>query len=148
MSRRRIVVVGGGDSALDWALMLEPLGASVTVVHRRGEFRAHPHSVELLKASSVRLVTDAQISAVRGDQWPRRVTGSHSHVPMRAPSSARRSRRSLARNATALARADSSAARLEVMSSTTASMPCDAPSDRRRTDTALVTQTIPPPGRR
>ena len=62
-----IVVVGGGDSALDWALMLEPIAKSVAVVHRRGEFRAHQHSVELLQRSSVRIVTDAQVSAVRGD---------------------------------------------------------------------------------
>ena len=62
-----VVVVGGGDSALDWALMLEPLAKSVTIVHRRAEFRAHPHSVELLKASSVNMLTDAQIAAVRGD---------------------------------------------------------------------------------
>jgi thioredoxin reductase (NADPH) len=64
---KRLVVVGGGDSALDWALMLEPLGKSVTVVHRRAEFRAHPHSVELLRASSVQILTDAQVAAVRGD---------------------------------------------------------------------------------
>jgi thioredoxin reductase (NADPH) len=64
---QHIVVVGGGDSALDWALMLEPIGKSVTIVHRRDEFRAHQHSVELLKASSVQILTDAQISAVRGD---------------------------------------------------------------------------------
>jgi ferredoxin/flavodoxin---NADP+ reductase len=64
---QHIVVVGGGDSALDWALMLEPIGKSVTVVHRRAEFRAHPHSVELLKASTVSILTDAQVSAVRGD---------------------------------------------------------------------------------
>ncbi|MDT4913421.1 MAG: ferredoxin/flavodoxin---NADP+ reductase [Pseudonocardiales bacterium] len=62
-----IVVVGGGDSALDWALMLEPIGKSVTVVHRRAEFRAHQHSVELLKSSSVQIITDAQVSGVRGD---------------------------------------------------------------------------------
>ena len=62
-----IVVVGGGDSALDWALMLEPIGKSVTIVHRRAEFRAHQHSVELLKKSSVRIITDGQVSAVRGD---------------------------------------------------------------------------------
>jgi thioredoxin reductase (NADPH) len=62
-----IVVVGGGDSALDWALMLESIGRSVTIVHRRAEFRAHQHSVELLRASSVRILTDAQVSAVRGD---------------------------------------------------------------------------------
>lgn len=62
-----IVVVGGGDSALDWSLMLEPLGRSVTIVHRRAEFRGHPHSVELLKKSSVRIITDAQIADVRGE---------------------------------------------------------------------------------
>ncbi|HZC71867.1 MAG TPA: NAD(P)/FAD-dependent oxidoreductase [Jatrophihabitans sp.] len=62
-----IVVVGGGDSALDWALMLEDIGRSVAIVHRRNEFRGHQHSVELLKSSSVRIVTDAQICAVRGD---------------------------------------------------------------------------------
>jgi thioredoxin reductase (NADPH) len=64
---QKIVVVGGGDSALDWALMLEPICKSVTLVHRRGEFRAHQHSVELLRASSVEILTDAQIAAVRGD---------------------------------------------------------------------------------
>ncbi|GAB2485197.1 NAD(P)/FAD-dependent oxidoreductase [Jatrophihabitans fulvus] len=68
-----IVVVGGGDSALDWALMLEEIGRSVTVVHRRGEFRAHQHSVELLQKSSVRILTDAQISGVHGDPDVERV---------------------------------------------------------------------------
>jgi thioredoxin reductase len=62
-----VVVVGGGDSAIDWALMLEPIAKSVVVVHRRDQFRAHPHSVDVLKASSVQLLTTAQISAVRGD---------------------------------------------------------------------------------
>jgi thioredoxin reductase len=62
-----VVVVGGGDSAVDWALMLEPIAKSVSVIHRRDQFRAHPHSVELLRASTVRMITTAQISAVRGD---------------------------------------------------------------------------------
>jgi thioredoxin reductase len=64
---QHIVVVGGGDSALDWALMLEPIGKSVTIVHRRAEFRAHPHSVELLKGSSIAMLTDAQVAGVRGE---------------------------------------------------------------------------------
>ncbi len=62
-----VVVVGGGDSALDWALMLEPIAKSVTIVHRRAQFRAHAHSVQVLQRSSVTMLTDAQITAVRGD---------------------------------------------------------------------------------
>jgi thioredoxin reductase (NADPH) len=62
-----VIVVGGGDSAVDWALMLEPIARSVTVVHRRAEFRAHPHSVDLLMASSVQVLTDAQVTTVHGD---------------------------------------------------------------------------------
>jgi thioredoxin reductase (NADPH) len=62
-----IVVVGGGDSAIDWALMLEPIAKSVTIVHRRAAFRGHPHSVELLRSSSVTMLVDAQIASVSGD---------------------------------------------------------------------------------
>lgn len=54
---RDVVVFGGGDSAVDWALMLEHIAKSVTIVHRRNEFRAHEHSVELLKSSSVNIMT-------------------------------------------------------------------------------------------
>ena len=36
-----VLIVGGGDSAFDWALALEPLAKSVTLVHRRDRFRAH-----------------------------------------------------------------------------------------------------------
>jgi ferredoxin/flavodoxin---NADP+ reductase len=62
-----VIVVGGGDSAVDWALMLEPIAKTVTLVHRRAQFRAHPHSVDLLRDSSVAIHTDAQVSAVRGE---------------------------------------------------------------------------------
>ncbi len=62
-----VVIVGGGDSAVDWALLLEPIAKSVALVHRRAAFRAHPHSVEVMQASSVRVVTDAQVTAVLGD---------------------------------------------------------------------------------
>jgi thioredoxin reductase (NADPH) len=66
-SGQNVVVVGGGDSACDWALMLEPIAKSVTLVHRRAQFRAHPHSVELLKDTAVTMLTDAQICGVRGE---------------------------------------------------------------------------------
>lgn len=62
-----VVIVGGGDSAVDWALLLEPIAKSVALVHRRAAFRAHPHSVEVLRGTSVRLITDAQVTDVLGD---------------------------------------------------------------------------------
>ncbi|OKL35220.1 NAD(P)/FAD-dependent oxidoreductase, partial [Domibacillus mangrovi] len=42
---KRVVVFGGGDSAVDWALMIEPVAEEVTLVHRRDKFRAHENSV-------------------------------------------------------------------------------------------------------
>lgn len=47
---RAVLVVGGGDSALDWTLNLEPIAKRVTLLHRRDAFRAAPHSVERMKA--------------------------------------------------------------------------------------------------
>ena len=41
-----VVIVGGGDSAFDWALSLHPIAASVTLVHRREAFRAHAGTVD------------------------------------------------------------------------------------------------------
>jgi thioredoxin reductase (NADPH) len=61
-----VIVVGGGDSAIDWCLMLEPVAASVTLVHRRAAFRAHAASVERVRASSVEVVTDAQVTTLEG----------------------------------------------------------------------------------
>ena len=47
---KHLLVAGGGDSALDWLLSLEPIAASVTLLHRRDEFRAAPDSVERMRA--------------------------------------------------------------------------------------------------
>ncbi|MED4235328.1 NAD(P)/FAD-dependent oxidoreductase [Priestia megaterium] len=54
---RKVLVCGGGDSAVDWSLMLEPIAEKVTLTHRRDKFRAHEHSVENLHNSSVDLKT-------------------------------------------------------------------------------------------
>lgn len=62
------IVVGGGDSAVDWALALIDVARSVTLVHRRQAFRAHEHSVTKLRASPVRLVLDAELTELHGDQ--------------------------------------------------------------------------------
>ncbi|MBF6278426.1 MULTISPECIES: NAD(P)/FAD-dependent oxidoreductase [Nocardia] len=61
-----VVVVGGGDSAVDWALAAVRRARSVTLVHRRKQFRAHEHSVRLLRESTCELLLDATVSAVRG----------------------------------------------------------------------------------
>ncbi|MGB8738398.1 MAG: NAD(P)/FAD-dependent oxidoreductase [Rhodomicrobium sp.] len=47
---KKVVVVGGGDSALDWTLNLEPVAKSVTLIHRRPDFRAAPDSVNKMRA--------------------------------------------------------------------------------------------------
>lgn len=54
---KKVVVFGGGDSAVDWALMLEPIAEKVSIIHRRDKFRAHEHSVENLKHSKVEIKT-------------------------------------------------------------------------------------------
>ena len=62
-----VVIVGGGDSAFDWALHLEPIAKSVTLVHRRDAFRAHQRTVDQVRASSVDIVTRAEVTALRGN---------------------------------------------------------------------------------
>jgi thioredoxin reductase len=62
-----VVIVGGGDSAVDWALALEDVAASVTLVHRRRQFRAHAASVADVERGRTVVVTDAQVSGLEGD---------------------------------------------------------------------------------
>jgi thioredoxin reductase (NADPH) len=66
---RDVVIVGGGDSAFDWAVHLEPIAASVTLVHRRDRFRAHGATVARVRDSSVRVLVNADVAAVRGNGW-------------------------------------------------------------------------------
>ncbi|WP_288636232.1 NAD(P)/FAD-dependent oxidoreductase [uncultured Limosilactobacillus sp.] len=54
---QRVAVLGGGDSAIDIALMLEPVAKEVSIVHRRDEFRGLEHTVNQLQQSRVNLVT-------------------------------------------------------------------------------------------
>jgi thioredoxin reductase (NADPH) len=66
---RDILIVGGGDSALDWTLNLQPLAKSLTLLHRRDEFRGAPHSVEqmrqLVAADKMRLMI-GQVMGLHG----------------------------------------------------------------------------------
>lgn len=71
---QNVLISGGGDSAVDWALMLEPIAKQVTIVHRRDKFRAHEHSVEQLKNSRVRIVTPSEITRLHGEDRIDKVT--------------------------------------------------------------------------
>jgi thioredoxin reductase (NADPH) len=66
---KAVLIVGGGDSALDWTLNLQPLAKGITLLHRRDEFRAAPHSVakmrELVETGDVRLMI-GQVSELHG----------------------------------------------------------------------------------
>ena len=65
-----VLIVGGGDSALDWTLSLAPVAKSLTLLHRRDDFRAAPHSVEkmrqLVADGTVRLMI-GQMTALHGE---------------------------------------------------------------------------------
>ncbi|OYT71741.1 MAG: ferredoxin--NADP(+) reductase [Armatimonadetes bacterium JP3_11] len=64
---KRLLIVGGGDSAVDWALNLYPIAQQVTLIHRRDEFRAHEQSVQELRHSPVRILTPYELRRVCGN---------------------------------------------------------------------------------
>ena len=67
---KRVVIAGGGDSALDWSVFLSNVASEVTLVHRRNEFRGALDSVEkvqeLKKLGKINLITPAEVVAVQG----------------------------------------------------------------------------------
>lgn len=64
---RVVAITGGGDSAVDWALTLEPIAKEVHLIHRRPKFRALESSVTKLKASSIKIHTPYIPSRIIGD---------------------------------------------------------------------------------
>jgi thioredoxin reductase (NADPH) len=77
LSGHEVVVVGGGDSAVDWALSLRDVARSVTLVHRRPDFRAHARSVTELRSSDVRILTPYEVAEVGGEGRLARVAIQH-----------------------------------------------------------------------
>ena len=73
---KKVVIAGGGDSALDWAIFLTDVAAEVSLVHRRNEFRGALDSVdkvqELKDAGKINMITTAEVTGVLGDK---KVTG-------------------------------------------------------------------------
>ncbi|MEK5038318.1 NAD(P)/FAD-dependent oxidoreductase [Sporosarcina sp. FSL K6-3457] len=64
---KRVLISGGGDSAVDWANELEPIAASVTVVHRRERFGGHEKNVTRMKESSVDVRTPYAVARLHGN---------------------------------------------------------------------------------
>lgn len=69
-ANKHIVIAGGGDSAVDWAISLSEIAASISMVHRRSNFRAAPESVSrmnaLVEAGKITLITPYQLSGLVG----------------------------------------------------------------------------------
>jgi ferredoxin/flavodoxin---NADP+ reductase len=66
LAGRDVLIVGGGDSAFDWALALQPVARSVTLVHRRDRFRAHAATVARVQALPVRIIVNAEVKTLIG----------------------------------------------------------------------------------
>ena len=78
---KKVIIAGGGDSALDWTIFLENIAASVTLIHRRNEFRGALDSVEkvqqLKNKGRIQLLTPAEVIALEGDDFLDSVIGNH-----------------------------------------------------------------------
>lgn len=70
---QRVLIVGGGDSAVDWALALEDVADHVTLIHRREAFRAHAASVDRLHASTVEVRVHHEVRRIEGGDRIERV---------------------------------------------------------------------------
>ena len=68
---KKIVIAGGGDSALDWTIYLSNIAEHITLVHRRKEFRGAPDSVDkvlsLAQEGKIDLITEAEVTALKGE---------------------------------------------------------------------------------
>jgi len=64
---KKVLIVGGGDSAVDWANMLSPIAGELTLIHRRDQFRAHEDSVARMRESKTRILTFHELKALAGN---------------------------------------------------------------------------------
>jgi len=74
---KTVLIVGGGDSAVDWSLMLQDIAKGVRLIHRRDQFRAHEQSVQELLASPVEVKYFYELKAVHGGDHLEGVTIFH-----------------------------------------------------------------------
>jgi thioredoxin reductase len=65
--RQRTLIIGGGDSALDWALNLGDTAREITLIHRRNQFRAHEDTLQRVLAAGVKVLTFKELQSVEAD---------------------------------------------------------------------------------
>ena len=86
---KRVVIAGGGDSALDWSIFLSNVASEVTLIHRRNEFRGALDSVEkvqeLKSAGKIKMITPAEVVGLNGAEHLESVdideNGAHRNIP-------------------------------------------------------------------
>ena len=87
---KNLLIVGGGDSAIDWALNLQDTANGITLIHRRDQFRAHEGSIKALYASRTSVLTFWELKEVHGESQVEAVTivnnqtGEERELPMDA----------------------------------------------------------------
>jgi len=87
---KRVLIIGGGDSAVDWALGLQDTAKEITLIHRRDQFRAHEGSIKAMYESSANVMTFWELREVHGDNKVEAVTifnnqtGEEKTLPMDA----------------------------------------------------------------
>jgi thioredoxin reductase (NADPH) len=68
---KKVIIAGGGDSALDWSIFLTDVASSVTLIHRRNEFRGALDSVdkaiELRRSGKIEIITPAEVVSLNGN---------------------------------------------------------------------------------
>jgi thioredoxin reductase (NADPH) len=74
LAGKRLMIVGGGDSAFDWSMNLCEKATSIVQIHRSDKFRAHEDSVEKVKSLPVELKTFFELKEVHGDEFVEGVT--------------------------------------------------------------------------
>jgi thioredoxin reductase len=67
LAGKDVVIVGGGDSAFDWAMALADIATSVTLVHRRDKFRAHAATVDRVRELPVQILVNSQVTKIIGN---------------------------------------------------------------------------------
>jgi thioredoxin reductase (NADPH) len=86
---KRVVIAGGGDSALDWSIFLSNIASEVTLIHRRNEFRGALDSVEkvqeLKNSGKIKLITPAEVVGLNGAEHLESIDieedGAHRTIP-------------------------------------------------------------------